>query len=45
MSSEREKKIKYLLYLKSKLIHETKKEMKNLREELNNMGNNKVKKR
>lgn len=35
MSKEREKEIKYLLYLKEQLIRQTKKESKALREELN----------
>lgn len=38
---EREKEIKYLMYLKSQLIKETKKELSLLREELNSLGNNK----
>lgn len=39
----REKEIKYLIYLKSQLMKETKKELSGLRNELNNLGNNKVK--
>lgn len=38
---EREKEIKYLMYLKSQLITQTKKELSQLREELNSLGNNK----
>lgn len=38
---EREKEIKYLMYLKSQLIKQTKKELSLLREELNSLGNNK----
>ena len=38
---EREKEIKRLMYLKSQLIKETKKELSQLREELNSLGNNK----
>ena len=38
---EREKEIKRLMYLKSQLIKETKKELVELREELNSLGNNK----
>lgn len=38
---EREKEIKYLMYLKSQLIKQTKKELVELREELNSLGNNK----
>ena len=37
---EREKEIKRLMYLKSQLIKETKKELSLLREELNSLGNN-----
>jgi hypothetical protein len=38
---EREKEIRYLMYLKSQLISQTKKELSLLREELNSLGNNK----
>ena len=38
---DREKEIKYLMYLKSQLIKETKKELSLLRDELNSLGNNK----
>lgn len=38
---EREKEIKRLMYLKSQLIKQTKKELSLLREELNSLGNNK----
>lgn len=38
---EREKEIKRLMYLKSQLISQTKKELSLLREELNSLGNNK----
>lgn len=38
---EREKEIKRLMYLKSQLIKETKKELSQLREKLNSLGNNK----
>lgn len=37
---DREKEIKYLMYLKSQLIKQTKKELAELREELNSLGNN-----
>lgn len=37
---DREKEIKYLMYLKSELIKQTKKELAELREELNSLGNN-----
>ena len=37
---DREKEIKYLMYLKSELIKQTKKELSELREELNSLGNN-----
>lgn len=37
---DREKEIKYLMYLKSQLIKQTKKELAELREELNGLGNN-----
>lgn len=37
---DREKEIKYLMYLKSQLIRQTKKELAELREELNSLGNN-----
>ena len=35
---DREKEIKYLMYLKSQLIKQTKKELAELREELNSLG-------
>ena len=38
---EREKEIKRLMYLKSQLITQTKKELSQLRDELNSLGNNK----
>lgn len=38
---EREKEIRYLMYLKSQLIKQTKKELAELREEFNSLGNNK----
>lgn len=38
---EREKEIRYLMYLKSQLIKQNKKELSLLREELNSLGNNK----
>ena len=38
---EREKEIKRLMYLKSQLITQTKKELSLLRDELNSLGNNK----
>lgn len=38
---DREKEIKYLMYLKSKLIRETKKEIKTLRYELENLNKRK----
>lgn len=38
---EMEKEIKRLMYLKSQLIKQTKKELAELREELNSLGNNK----
>ena len=37
---DREKEIKYLMYLKSQLIKQTKKELAELRNELNSLGNN-----
>lgn len=40
---EREKEIKYLMYLKEKLIRETKKEVKQLRLELNQINSRKKK--
>lgn len=39
---EREKEIKYLMYLKSQLIKETKKELKILKQELIVLSNNKT---
>ena len=38
---DREKEIKYLIYLKSQLIKQTKKEIKNLHNELDGIGKNK----
>lgn len=38
----REKEIKYLMFLKSELIRQTKRELSQLRDELNNLGDNKV---
>lgn len=38
---EREKEIKRLMYLKSQLITQTKKELSQLREEVNSLGNSK----
>lgn len=43
MSTRREKEIKYLMYLKEKLIRETKKEVKQLRLELNQINSRKKK--
>ena len=43
MSTRREKEIKYLMYLKEKLIRETKKEVKQLRLEYNQINNKKKK--
>lgn len=45
MSTKREKEIKYLMYLKEKLIKDTKKEVKQLRLELNQINNNKKERR
>lgn len=42
---DREKEIKYLMYLKSQLIKEQKKELKRLREELNQYNEEKTKSR
>ncbi len=39
---DREKEIKYLMYLKSQLIKENKKELKQLREELIQLNKNKT---
>lgn len=38
----REKEIKYLMFLKSELIRQTKRELSQLRDALNNLGDNKV---
>lgn len=38
---DREKEIKYLIYLKSQLIKQIKKEIKNLHNELDEIGKNK----
>ena len=43
MSTRKEKEIKYLMYLKEKLIRETKKEVKQLRLELNQINSRKKK--
>jgi len=43
MSTRREKEIKYLMYLKEKLIRETKKEVKQLRLEYKQINNKKKK--
>ena len=43
MSTRKEKEIKYLMYLKENLIKETKKEVKQLRLELNQINNRKKK--
>lgn len=43
MSTRKEKEIKYLMYSKEKLIKETKKEVKQLRLELNQINNRKKK--
>ena len=43
MNTRKEKEIKYLMYLKEKLIKETKKEVKQLRLELNQINNRKKK--
>ena len=47
MSSKRERELKQLIYLKNELIKETKKELKQYRQELNKIQGNgqKVKKR
>lgn len=42
---DREKEIKYLIYLKSQLIKQTKKEIKNLSNELDDINNQKTLKR
>ena len=42
---DREKEIKYLIYLKSQLIKQTKKEIKNLSSELEDINNQKILKR
>lgn len=39
---DREKEIKYLMYLKSELIRETKRELKNLKTELDNLNKQKT---
>lgn len=38
---DREKELKYLIYLKSELLKQTKKELQEYRKELLNLGNNK----
>ena len=40
---DREKEIKYLIYLKSELIRQTKKEIKNYHKELNEIYKSKIK--
>lgn len=42
MSKDREKEIKYLIYIKSELIKQTKKEIKALQEEREQINNNKT---
>ena len=42
MKNDREKEIKYLMYLKSELMKETKKELRNLRNELNALNKQKT---
>jgi hypothetical protein len=42
MKNDREKEIKYLMYLKNELIRETKKELKDLRSELDTLNNQKT---
>lgn len=42
MKNDREKEIKYLMYLKNELIRETKKELKDLRNELDTLNNQKT---
>ncbi len=39
---DREKEIRYLMYLKSELIRETKRELKNLKTELDNLNKQKT---
>lgn len=41
---EREKELKRLIYLRNEIIKEAKKELKQYRNELNSLGNNKAKK-
>lgn len=41
MSKDREKEIKYLLYLKQEIIKSTRKEVKELRDELNQINGEK----
>lgn len=38
----REKELKYLIYLKSELLKQTKKELQSYRRELDQLGNNKT---
>lgn len=45
MSNDREKEIKYLMYLKSELIKQTKKELKDLKQELELINQEKTLKR
>ena len=42
MSKDREKEIKYLIYIKSELIKQTKKEIKALQQEREQINNNKT---
>ena len=39
---DREKELKYLIYLKSELLKQTKKELQSYRRELDQVGNNKT---
>lgn len=39
---DREKELKYLIYLKSELLKQTKKELQSYRRELDQLGNNKI---
>lgn len=39
---DREKELKYLIYLKSELLKQTKKELQSYRRELDQLGNNKT---
>lgn len=42
MKNDREKEIRHLMYLKSEIIRQEKKELKQLRTELNNINNQKT---